>query len=573
LVGSDDQRLVINPQTMAFSDGGSWLVAETLNGSFIRMNLATLDVTAFAPSFGSQGSPALLKSEVAVSSDGRFVAIANNSSATFKVYDLASCADAASNLQPQNCQSFDYWPFTHEQIGGLQSIAHVRFISENLLSFEATSSIETKGGSYELAPTSSITSLTDYIGLGDSYTSGEGAFDYLSGTDTDDDVCHLSIHSYPLLLTHDLFSAAGGHSVACSGAVINDVTSTSDSYRGQVRGVASWQQLQQTQALLLQSVETNFLPGYIAQQRFVGQYQPRVTTVSVGGDDVGFGDILQNCVEPHLSLHLSDDTCYDTYEDRLEISNLIDRTVARWTALYRQLQRSAPATRLYVIGYPQIFDDAGSCALNVHLAKSELEFAESMTDYLNQAIKKAAVAANVTYVDISQALVGHRLCETASYNIAVNGLTAGTDGGLLGLKIFGKESYHPNALGQALIEQAILRQTHNLAGSAEANNDQSSGTSDGSATLLNAPKTGRGVNTLVPDDGLITGVVEHGSSISVQASGVRDGLQSQTVYNISLDGPSGLLLGSVVSDSDGNLATSVPIADSTAAGGHICACQ
>ena len=59
-------RLVVNPQTMAFSDGGSWLVVETLGGSFVRINLATLDMTAFAPAFGSQGSPGLLKSQVAV---------------------------------------------------------------------------------------------------------------------------------------------------------------------------------------------------------------------------------------------------------------------------------------------------------------------------------------------------------------------------------------------------------------------------------------------------------------------------------------------------------------------------
>src|SRR6185437_3010028 len=109
---------------------------------------------------------------------------------------------------------------------GLQSVRHVRFLNDGLLSFEAVTS-GGGSGSYVLAPTDGITSLTDYIGLGDSYTSGEGAFDYLEGTDTADDMCHLSARSYPLLLTHDLFSAAGGHSVACSGAVISDVGNTS----------------------------------------------------------------------------------------------------------------------------------------------------------------------------------------------------------------------------------------------------------------------------------------------------------------------------------------------------------
>ncbi|HMH31057.1 MAG TPA: hypothetical protein VK534_01110, partial [Methylomirabilota bacterium] len=110
------QPLVINSQTLAFSDSGSWLVAETLGGSFVRINLATLDVKAFAPSFGSQGSPgALLKSRVAISDDGRFAAIANQAAGTFKVYDLMSCASDV-------CPSYDYRSFAASQINGLQSI-------------------------------------------------------------------------------------------------------------------------------------------------------------------------------------------------------------------------------------------------------------------------------------------------------------------------------------------------------------------------------------------------------------------------------------------------------------------
>ncbi len=93
------QQLVINPQTMAFSDGGSWLVAEDLNGSFVRINLATLDITAFAPAYTVQGNPSLLQSQVAVSRDGRFVAINNAVAGSFKVYDLASCsADRGDRL-------------------------------------------------------------------------------------------------------------------------------------------------------------------------------------------------------------------------------------------------------------------------------------------------------------------------------------------------------------------------------------------------------------------------------------------------------------------------------------------
>jgi lysophospholipase L1-like esterase len=559
--------LVINPQTMAFSEGGAWLVVETLGGSFVRVNLATLSMTAFAPAYGSQGSPALLKSRVTITEDGRFVAIANDAATTFKVYDLATCNGVVNNLQPQNCRSYDYRPFAEQQIKGLQSIRHLRFANEGLLSFDAITSNPDNTGTYELAPAAAITSLTDYIGLGDSYTSGEGAFDYLNGSDTPNNMCHVSRNSYPLLLTHDLFNGTGGHSVACSGAVIKDVGSTASSYRGQVRDVPNFQQLQQSQPLLLESVEANFLPGYIAQQRFVQRWQPRIATVSIGGNDVGFGGLMQNCIEPHISRHVSDSTCYNTYEDRLELSHLIDRTMARWTGLYKQLQHEAPDMQLYAIGYSQLVSDTGTCALNVQLNKSELEFAESVIDYLNQDIRKAATAAGAPYVDISQALKGHRLCETASYNVAVNGLTAGTDAGIFGVKIFGKESYHPNALGHQLIEQAILKQTHNFAGAA-SDNAASSASDDTAPILLNAPVSGRPVNTLIPDNTLTSGVGKRGLPVSVRATGADDGLRSSTIYVVHLDGPVGSVLGTISSDGAGDLQGTVTIPADTVPGGH-----
>jgi hypothetical protein len=563
LTDPSGKPLVVNPQTLAFSSGNSWLVVETLTGSFVRINLATLDTVPFAPSYAMLGSPGLLKSQVAVSDAGHYIAIENDTASSFKVYDLTTCSGSASGLQPENCRSYDYWPFARQQIRGLQSVRHVRFLNDGLISFEALTN-DGSSGSYVLAPTDNITSLTDYIGLGDSYTSGEGAFDYLEGTDTADNKCHLSLRSYPLLLTHDLFSAAGGHSVACSGAVIRDVGSTSAGYRGQVRGVPDFTQLQESQPDLLAAIETNFLPGYIAQHRFVKQYQPAAITVSVGGDDIGFGDILERCVEPHLSLHPSDETCFNTYEDRLEILQMVDRTASKWAALYEQLRAESPQTRIYAVGYPEIADDAGSCALNVHLSKSELEFSDELIAYLDNALAQAATKAGITYVDIGQALAGHRLCEAPSYDVAINGLTAGTDGGPFGLKVFGKESYHPNALGQILIEQAILKQTHNLTAGAPPG----STSSDSSQKLLDAPKTGRPINHRLPGNNLASRVTKRGSSTRLSVDGVQNGLQPNQAYTIHLDGPDGTVIGTTTSDSSGSLSATTPIPNNTDSGSH-----
>ena len=553
------QLLVINPQTLAFSDGGGWLVAETLSGSFVRINLATLDMVAFAPAFGSQGSPALLKSRVAVSHDGHYVAISNDVAASFKVYDLTTCTGPMINLQPEQCRFYDYRPFVADQVGSLRSIRHVRFLNSGLLSFEALTDSEDSGGIYVLSPTDGIDSLIDYLGLGDSYASGEGAFNYRAGTDSSDSTCHLSVRSYPLLLTRDLFSARGGQSVACSGARINDVGSTSNSYRGQIKSGLSFLQLQQSQPALLQSVMTNFLPGYVAQQRFAGQYQPVVTTVMAGGNDIGFGDILKQCVTPHLS----NNTCFNSYEDRQELLQLIDRTAPRLTNLYKQLRARAPATRLYAIGYPQLAGSGGSCALNVQLNQSELVFAEELIDYLNGAIHRAADKAGVVYVDISQALNGHRLCQTASHNVAVNGITAGNDGGPFGLKIIGRESFHPNALGHELIEQAILQKTANLT---KVVPDAAS--PPDSQKLLLAPKTGRVITNRVPIADMVTPIVLVGQSTAVKVSGNAAGLRPTTSYTVRLDGPTGPVIATTQSNADGDIDTTLTLPAGTPPGGH-----
>ncbi len=562
LKDTQGKTLVVNPQTMAFSSGGGWLAVESLTGSFVRINLATLQVRAFAPELTMLGSPALFKSQVAVSDNGRYIAIYNQAADFFRVYDLNTCEPGT---EYEVCESYDYLPFVRHNVAGFKSLEHLKFVNDGLLSFEVRADPDSGATVYELAPRDSITSIISYLGLGDSYTSGEGAFDYLTGTDTDNNTCHLSIHSYPLLLARDIFD--GGHSVACSGAVINDLGSTSPDYKGQGKGSAKLWLLLQNQPVLLSSILSSYKPGYVAQHLFVRKYQPGIVTVSVGGNDVGFGDIIRACVMPHFG---SGNTCYSSYEDRIELTRLIDRTLPHWTALYEQLEAESPGTRLYAIGYPQIAAAGGKCALNVHLDRNEIVFSQELIDYLNGTIRQAAAAAGATYVDISQALAGHRLCEAASYDVAMNGLTAGNDSGALGIKVFGRESYHPNALGQFLIEQAILHKTHNLGPytATPAEGDPGADKQVALERVLAAPKTGRPVNTIVPDDSMATGLVRMGHRLSIYASGLRDGLQPGANYTIRLDGAAGPVLRTIPGDSDGSVAAGIVLPGGTQPGEH-----
>lgn len=545
------RAIPVNPQTLTYSDRDGWFVIEAPYHAFLRVNRATYDILPFTPSFTSQPLDMNLHdSRIAISPDGRYVALVSSEFQTFRVYDLSVCSGPVSlsdPLKPQACAFHDYWPYLSSKITGLKRVLKVDFMDDGLLSFTVTAG-SGQGGTFLLAPTEKIDSLLDYLAVGDSYTSGEGAYDYLDGTDTTKDMCHLSARSYPLLLAHDVFSAIGAHSVACSGAVIHDITPAGpDSYRGQVANGQRRDAMDQNQ---VDTILNAFTPGYLAQSEFVSRYQPRTLTVSVGGDDIGFGHILRSCVEPHPEIKTGDNTCYNTYEERRELLDLIDRTVPRLTTLYSTLQRQAPGSTIFVIGYPQIADPDGNCAVNVHLNKQELEFSADLIDYLNTAVQKAAGSAGVHYVDVSQALVGHRLCETTSASVAMNGLTAGTDAGLLGVKVLGKESYHPNALGQELIEQAILQKTHNFQEMVPVPDlDTATITT---ALLAGAPHSGSGIKSLMPDDSATDASAEKDGALSIHADRRGDGLLPNTAYTVQLRS-NNQLLGNLTTDSEGDL--------------------
>jgi hypothetical protein len=184
----------------------------------------------------------------------------------------------------------------------------------------------------------------------------------------------------------------------------------------------------------------------IAQNEFIERYQPEKLTVSIIGNDIGFSSIIKRC--------LSADTCYNYYEDRLELTLMVDRQFSKLVELYQNLAASnIPDSKIYVMGYPRLAKPDGNCAANVKLNSSELKFANDLVNYLNQVIKNAAEKAGVYYVDVEDAFDGYELCsDVASHQIAVNGITLRYEEG-----VFKEESYHPNKNGHRLLKDSANR--------------------------------------------------------------------------------------------------------------------
>lgn len=553
----EGKLMPVNNSAMAFSSNGSWLVAEFPYYGFIRINMATFEMQPFAPP-RTQGSDFnTYGAEMSITNDGRYVVIKPNLWDQLNVYDLQNCTNktipVASSSPP--CPSRDYWPTIAKQISGLKNIGKPRFTDNTQLSIQAmydfVGSNNYKVAQYSVtAPGENPTGMP-YLGMGDSFASGQGAYDYINGTDTANSGCHLSVNAYPVMIGNALF--VGAHSVACSGAETKDINSSPQTYSGQ--NIPHRLESELGKLNMMSSILDRFTPGYVIQKRFVDMYNPQIITLSIGGNDIGFSDIIKRCIMPSLK-----PTCYKTYEDQQELVSSINRVGDTLKNTYKAL--SGPGRRVYIIGYPQIVTTSGSCANNVHLDDSERKLFSDLTVTLNQTIKGAADAVGAQYVDVSDALVGHRMCETNSSQVAVNGLTAGNDMGGLGIKVIGAESYHPNMLGHQLLMQAILKKTNNLKGPAQNKILANTG-----FPYSTAPRTGRPTNISISSAGLVPNSLAQTTVVPLNIDATVAQLRAAVPFSVRLDTGTASI-GTASTDNLGQLSGNVTIPSSTSCGYH-----
>ena len=220
-----------------------------------------------------------------------------------------------------------------------------------------------------------------YVALGDSYASGTGTRSYIS----DGTTCQRSTKAYPSLI-----AAARGYALnfrACSGARIPDVTTTQ-------------------------------LSALTAATSYV--------TVSVGGNDAGFADVLTECAKPGW---LSNCTGRINTAQAYIASTL----PAQLAGLYSAIRSRAPFARVVVVGYPRVFMGE-DCNAFTWFSPSEQTRLNQTADQLNAKTASLAAAQGFSFADPTAAFTGHAVCDTPEY---INGLSAPVS-----------ESYHPNVLGQ-----------------------------------------------------------------------------------------------------------------------------
>ncbi|WP_327166224.1 SGNH/GDSL hydrolase family protein [Streptomyces zaomyceticus] len=246
-----------------------------------------------------------------------------------------------------------------------------------------------------------------YVALGDSFASGAGVPDQ---ADAD---CMRSSRNYPALVNAALAPAAH-KDVTCGGATTVHMTSAQNASAPP-----------QLDAL---SADTDLV------------------TLTIGGNDVGFADIIVRCVTLG-AFNLAGSPCKSSYTwtgtDRLAAT--VDATAPKIAAAIDGIRQRAPQARILVTGYPAILPDNGTnCPWVATIAKGDAPWLRDTHKRLNTVIATQAAARGAVYVDTYTKSIGHDVCKPAGTRWMEPLITNAA------------APFHPNAAGERAMADAVL---------------------------------------------------------------------------------------------------------------------
>ena len=170
----------------------------------------------------------------------------------------------------------------------------------------------------------------------------------------------------------------------------------------------------------------------------------RLVTVGIGGNDIGFSEIVQNCVSPTPV----GTPCKDRYTvgSHDEIDARIDELGGRLDDVLDEVHDRAPDARVLLVGYPSVLPAEGpGCYPVVPYTPGDVAYLRGVLTHLNETIADAAADGNATYVDTATPTVGHDVCAVPGQRW-VEGLVPTAPAAPV----------HPNALGAQALARAVL---------------------------------------------------------------------------------------------------------------------
>ncbi len=542
----------------AFSANGRWMIIEADNIGLLRIDTETKQMQLISTEYYTYGGGFRPVLTLAISDDGESAIRSGVSLNNTTVFDLSNCQTTpfikgSSTNQATGCVKRNVQDNIVAQFSGFRAMYGMKYsadgknVSGRIQRTGALGVIENFSMTYSVAGYQ--VPQTSYLALGDSFSSGEGAYDYESETDqkTPPNFCHTSKNSYPYLAAASL-GITNFHSVACSGA-------KSTNYH---------EKSQATSLLSEEDFTKSWTPGIKPQAEYLKRVRASdAITISMIGNDIGFGNKLRRCI-------LASDACFHFREDREAIAKEINLKFDSLVNMYVDIKTQASSAKVYVLGYPNLFSEAEACEPNALTEYEERIFSRAMVRYLNTTIKSATEKAGVQYIDVEQAFTGQQLCDPGRQK-AVNGFTWG-DSGPITIGPYsgpvGNESYHPNKLGQQLFSQALLAQSQSFTKQMPTPNSSAKPptiTSTAYTNLVDGAPSGNTINRGIYSE--LEGLEVLIKNKTTPIRQTEKALKANSVYEVWINSTP-IKLGDVNTNSSGELAGEIAVPQNISPGFH-----
>lgn len=193
----------------------------------------------------------------------------------------------------------------------------------------------------------------------------------------------------------------------------------------------------------------------------LGENAVDYVTLTIGGNDVGFADIIQACVVGSRTLNIGGledkfDYTWDKYEAEGGIKDKIR------DAYESVAEKAGSQAQIIVAGYPQLLSKDGS---GVTISKSEAQLVNENVSKFNNALEKIVESCrgdgmNISFVSVEQGFKEHEAYSDDPYINSVIYFARSED--LKDMQITSAYSVHPNKNGAAVYADYVQTRINEL---------------------------------------------------------------------------------------------------------------
>lgn len=171
-----------------------------------------------------------------------------------------------------------------------------------------------------------------------------------------------------------------------------------------------------------------------------------LVTLGIGGNDIGFVDIIATCAGESLTNPFgSPCTAHYTSGGTDQLAAAINATAPKVAAVLQAVHRRAPQAKVLVVGYPDILPEhSDGCWPLEPIAYGDVSYLRATEKRLNSMLAGAAAANNAQYVDTYTPTIGHDICQAPGTKW-IEGLVPTAPAA----------PFHPNAQGEAAMARAV----------------------------------------------------------------------------------------------------------------------